>query len=167
MSLFNSQHPKVIFISHVKQEVVQAKALKKDLVKLGYKVFSTPQDKSERYINSMMQQVMHRIDAVVTLTSPAASRSARIWTDQTYARLHNVPVIPMVVHAFEGDVPMHNHIQAVDDLEDGLNRLKKALKRSTRYTDNNVQNEPDAKQTNTSGKRILTKMLAALTSIIR
>ncbi|MEL6526187.1 MAG: TIR domain-containing protein [Chloroflexota bacterium] len=168
MSLFKSERPKVIFISHVKQEVVQAKALKKDLVRLGYKVFSTPQDKSEPYINYMMQKVMHRIDAVVTLTSPAASRSARIWQDQSYARLHNVPVIPMVVHPFEGNVPMHKHIQAGDNLQAGLTRLRKALNHSTRYTNNRVAPIRDnAKANVASGKRMLTKVMVTLTSIIR
>lgn len=155
----------IIYVSHIQQEVLHARALKRDLTKLGYRVMLTPQGKSEKQVNHLAHRLMNHVDAVITLTSPAAARSSRIWADASYARLHNLPVIPMVVHEFENGVPMHAHIHAVDNFKQGVMQLKNALKRKKQYIGNTVAEDVVTPQRTMARKYVVPVLVSALTAL--
>lgn len=135
---FNFRKPKTVYISHIEQENIVADSLKLDLKALGYDVISTPHQKGEQYLKAMCPKIVETADAVVVLKSPSSSRSQRVWADIGHARLHGVPVIPMVVHQFEDNVPVHFHISAVDNFEDGVKELRDALKQKHQFKQNEV-----------------------------
>lgn len=139
---FKFKKPKKIFISHIRQEMLVAEAIKEELEYHGYQVVVTPLNKSASQIERISPKVIETMDAVVVLTSPSAMRSQQVWADIAHARLNNVPVIPMVVYGFEDRIPVHTHINAVDDLELGFERLQDALKNRKRYTVNEVNFTP-------------------------
>lgn len=131
---FGFNKTKTVFISHIRQEMLVAEAIKEELEYHGYQVVVTPLNKTANQIERMSPRIIENVDAVITLTSPSAMRSQQIWADIAHARFHNVPVIPMVVYHFEDRIPLHNHINAVDNLEQGFERLQNALKNKKRYT---------------------------------
>lgn len=133
---------KTIYISHIRQEMLIAEALKEELKYHGYKVVVTPLNKTDSQITRLSPKIVENVDAILVLTSPSATRSQQIWSDVAHARFNSVPVIPMVVHEFEDRIPMHNHINAVNDLERGFERLQDALKSRRRYTTNELNYRP-------------------------
>ena len=134
--------PKTIYISHIRQEMLVAEALKEELKYHGYNVVVTPHNKSASEITRLSPKIIENVDAILVLTSPSATRSQQVWSDVAHARFHSVPVIPMVVHEFEDRIPMHNHINAVNDLERGFERLQDALKSKRRYATNELNYTP-------------------------
>ena len=134
---FNRQ-PKTLYISHIPQEKVVADLLKADLKMIGYNVISTPYHKSERHIRQVCPKIVESVDAVIVLKSPSASRSQRVWADIAQARLHGIPVIPMVVHHFDDHIPVHSHVNAVDNFDLGVARLRNALERKHHYAHNEL-----------------------------
>ena len=137
--MFNFNHqPKTLYISFIPQEKIVADSLKVDLKMLGYNVITTPYHKSKRHIKQMCPKIVESADAVIVLKSPSASRSQRVWADIAHARLHGKPVIPMVVYHFDDHIPVHSHINAVDDFDSGLARLREALDRKHHYAHNEL-----------------------------
>lgn len=139
---FKFNKPKTVFISHIRQEMLVAEAIKEELEYHGYQVVVTPHNKSASQIQRISPKVIENVDAVIVLTSPSAMRSQQVWADIAHARIDNVPVIPMVVYHFEDRIPVHTHINAVDDLEGGFERLQDALKNKNRYTVTEVNYTP-------------------------
>lgn len=135
---FNFGKVNTIYISHIQQENIVAESLKLDLKALGYNVISTPHKKGERYMQAACPKIVESANAVIVLKSPSASRSERIWADIAHARLQGTPVIPMVVHEFDDKVPVHYHIQAVDNFEDAVRQLSDALKNKNRFKYNEL-----------------------------
>lgn len=134
---FNNK-PKTLYISHIPQEKIVADSLKADLKMIGFNVITTPYHKTERQINQVCPKIVESVDAVIVLKSPSAARSHRVWSDIANARMHKIPVIPMVVHQFEDHIPVHNHINAVDDFDLGVARLRDALDRKHHYIHNEL-----------------------------
>lgn len=134
---FNSK-PKTLYISHIPQEKIVADLLKADLKMIGYNVITTPYHKSERQINQICPKIVASVDAVIVLKSPSSARSHRVWADIANARMHGIPVIPMVVHHFNDHIPVHSHINAVDDFDLGVARLRDALDRKHHYNHNEL-----------------------------
>lgn len=134
---FNSK-PKTLYISHIPQEKIVADSLKADLKMIGYNVITTPYHKSERQINQVCPKIVETVDAVIVLKSPSSARSQRVWADIAHARMYGVPVIPMVVHHFDDHIPVHSHINAVDDFDLGVARLRDALDSKHHYSHNEL-----------------------------
>ena len=131
--VFN-QKAKSVYISYIPEDTFYAETVANYLKEAGYAVALSPHLK--RGSNTICKAMIQQADAVVLLTSPAASRSSRFWRDTGFARVNDKPVIPMVVHEFFDDVPKKYYIKATDDILKGCDRLAHALTRANGYRDN-------------------------------
>ena len=139
MALFNRNQSenKIIYISYIPSDIFYAGELGEYLQSVGYTVVTTPYEKLAK-CDALSRAIVESCDAVITITSPTATRSKRIWTDIATARLHNTPIIPFVVQPFTEAIPMRHFINAVDQLELGCERLEMALKRANGYANNEL-----------------------------
>lgn len=148
MAFFNRNNEnKVVYISYIPNDIFYASELAEYLQNTGYTVVTTPYNEAKAKCEVLCKAIVETCDTVISITSPSATRSERIWTDIGTARLNGTPVIPFVVHPFTEAVPMRHFINAVDQLELGCERVEMALKRANGYLNNELgQREALAKR---------------------
>lgn len=167
MEFFNfNNKSKVIYISYIPDDIFYASEVSKYLQNAGYTIVTTPHSDTNGLCKSLCKAIIESCDTVISITSPSASRSERLWADIGIARLNDIPVIPLIVQPFTEPIPMRHFINAVDDFEIACERVMLAVKRANGYVNNELgKRESIAKRAMRTISTAAVAMMAIMSAI--
>lgn len=145
LQLLSRKKPSTIYLSYVEDDRFYAETVEKLLRQAGYNVCSTPQHYTGAKYTLMSESFIDHADAVVSVVSPASTRSNTLWRDVAYARVNDCPVLPIAVHHLPQGMPFVDAIDAADDIHAGCHQLLAALDTVPAYADNCIEPEPAAR----------------------